>query len=137
MMLCVNLYCFIWKCLMCHYVIGECKSRFLPQLLIEFKLFLILKKKKKKTVSHVSIFHPTLNDNDHFDTRLKGWGPIWYNWKIKDQFYTNAKLCLNKQIMSCHGCRSLSIAYRLQGHRGITIEIGRDLKDRMEWYIDK
>ena len=40
------------------------------------KTFSILKKKKqkkqKKTVSHISIFHPTLNGNDHFDTRLKG-----------------------------------------------------------------
>jgi hypothetical protein len=31
-----------------------------------------LKKKKKKTVSHIDIFHPTLNGKDHFDTRLKG-----------------------------------------------------------------
>jgi hypothetical protein len=41
--------------------------------------FLIL----KKTVSHISNFHPTLNDNDHFDTSLKGWRPIWHSWKVR------------------------------------------------------
>ena len=43
-----------------------------------------------KSVSHVSIFHPSLNHNDHFDTMLKGWGPIWHSWKVRDQFNTSA-----------------------------------------------
>jgi hypothetical protein len=30
--------------------------------------FLIL----KKSVSHISLFYPTLNGKDHFDTKLKG-----------------------------------------------------------------
>ena len=48
-------------------------------------------KKKKKTVSHINIFHPTFNSKDHFDTRLKGWGPIWHSWKVRDQFDTKSK----------------------------------------------
>jgi hypothetical protein len=31
---------------------------------------------KKKTVSHVSIFHPTFNGKDYFGTRLKDRRPI-------------------------------------------------------------
>ena len=50
--------------------------------------FLIL---KKWTVSHVSIFHPSLHGKEYFDTRLKGWGPIWHSWKVMDQFDTKAK----------------------------------------------
>ena len=83
---------------MWHVRIGGCKSGILHPTHIEFNLFfiylLLLKFElllKKKKISHVSIFHPTLNGNDHFDTRLKGWGLIWHSWKVMDQFDTKAK----------------------------------------------
>ena len=79
----------MWKMMMCQVVIGGCtglvcgfnESNFYFIFLF-FNLswhamsqYLILKK-KKKTVSHVSIVHPSLNDKDYFDTRLKNWEPI-------------------------------------------------------------
>ena len=54
----------------------------------------------KKTVNHVIIFHLTLNGKDYFDTRLKGWGPIWHNWKIRDQFNTKAKCWRPKRYLN-------------------------------------
>ena len=55
------------------------------------QLFNIKKNNKKRLVSHVSFFHSTLNDNDHFDTKLKSWGQIWHSWKVRDQFDTKAR----------------------------------------------
>ena len=37
------------------------------------------------------IFHPTLNDNDHFDIKLKDWGLIWHSWKVRNWSNTKAK----------------------------------------------
>ena len=41
-----------------------------------------------KTVSLVNFLHPSFNSNDYFDTSMKGWGSIWYNWKVENHFDT-------------------------------------------------
>ncbi len=39
---------------------------------------------------------------DQFDTRLKGWGPIWHSWKVRDQFATKAKGWGPKQYLNLY-----------------------------------
>ena len=60
------------------------------------QIFLLLEK-DPLAMSVFSIQHCC---KDHFDTRLKGWWPIWHSWKIRDQLDIKAKSWEPKQYLN-------------------------------------